>query len=156
MNLKRFFFGSVVAGAALALTRGLFAATGSAGPSPNSTAYDAIDAYVERQMRRLKIPGAMLAIVEGDKIVHRRSFGWARPGGEAPTPQTPFFIGSLTKSITALAVMKLVEEQGTHVDEVIRGSGLDAGKVNAILVGLQIKRLARLLPGNIVARRAGV
>lgn len=71
-------------------------------------------------------------------------------GGEKPAPP-------LRAVLTAdeQAVMKLVETQGTHVDEVIRGSGLDAGKVNAILVGLQIKRLARLLPGNIVARRAG-
>lgn len=116
MNRKGFLFGSVVAGAAVALTRGLFAATGSAGPSSNSTAYDAVDAYVERQMRRLKIPGAVLAIVEGDKIVHRRSFGRARPDGDAPTPQTPFFIGSLTKSITALAVMQLVEAGRVELD----------------------------------------
>ncbi len=71
--------------------------------------YDAIDAYVKGQMRRLKIPGAALAIVEGGEIVHLRGYGRARPGGDAPTSQTPFFIGSLTKSITALAVMQLVE-----------------------------------------------
>jgi len=52
------------------------------------------------------------------------------------------------------AVMKQVDTQGTHVDEIIRGSGLDAGKVNALLVGMQIKRLVRLLPRGIVARRA--
>jgi CubicO group peptidase (beta-lactamase class C family) len=109
VNLKRFLFGSVVVGAALSLTRKLFATTGSAEPTSNGASYDAIDAYVEGQMRRLKIPGASLAVVEGDKIVHRRGFGRARPGGDAPTPQTPFFIGSLTKSITALAVMQLVE-----------------------------------------------
>jgi len=51
------------------------------------------------------------------------------------------------------SVMKRVEAHGTTVDEVIRGSGLDAGKVNAILVGLQIKRLVRLQSGGIVTRR---
>jgi len=50
-----------------------------------------------------------LAIVEGDTIVHLRGFGRARPGGEAPSPQPPFFIGSLAKSTTALAVMQRVE-----------------------------------------------
>lgn len=78
--------------------------------------YDDIDAYVEREMRRLKIPGASLAIVEGDQIVHLRGFGRARPGGETPTPQTPFFIGSLTKSFTALAVMQLVEAGKIELD----------------------------------------
>jgi CubicO group peptidase (beta-lactamase class C family) len=55
------------------------------------------------------MPGVSLAIVEGDQAVHLRGFGRARPDGEAPTPQTPFFIGSLTKAFTALAVMQLVE-----------------------------------------------
>jgi CubicO group peptidase (beta-lactamase class C family) len=89
---------------------------GSARPPLASAPYDAIDAYIEQQMRRLHIPGASLAIVEGDKIVHLRGFGKARPSGEVPTPQTPFFIGSLTKSITALAVMQLVEAGKVELD----------------------------------------
>lgn len=71
--------------------------------------YIAIDAYIEQQMRRLNIPGAALAIVAGDAIAHQRGFGHARPAGETPSPLTPFFIGSLTKSFTALAVMQLAE-----------------------------------------------
>ena len=78
-------------------------------PDSKETSYDAIDDYIDRQMRHLKIPGLSLAIVEGDQIVHLRGFGRARPGGEVPSAQTPFFIGSLTKSFTALAVMQLVE-----------------------------------------------
>jgi CubicO group peptidase (beta-lactamase class C family) len=71
--------------------------------------YDAIDRYIEQQLKRLNVPGAAVAIVEGDQIVHQRGFGQTRPGGTPPSPQTPFFIGSLTKSFTALAVMQLVE-----------------------------------------------
>jgi CubicO group peptidase (beta-lactamase class C family) len=78
-------------------------------PNQTSASYAAIDGYVEQLMHRLNIPGAALAVVEGDRIVHCRGFGMARPGGETPTPQTPFFIGSITKSFTALAVMQLVE-----------------------------------------------
>ncbi len=78
--------------------------------------YDAIDAYVEEQMQRLNIPGAALAIVEGDQIVHLRGFGKAQPRGEAPTPQTLFALGSTTKSITALAVMQLVEAGRVELD----------------------------------------
>jgi CubicO group peptidase (beta-lactamase class C family) len=86
------------------------------GWASNGAEYEAIDAYVEEQMRRLNIPGGSLAIVEGDQIVHVRGFGKARPGGEAPDPQTPFFIGSLTKSFTALAVMQLVEAGKVELD----------------------------------------
>jgi CubicO group peptidase (beta-lactamase class C family) len=85
-------------------------------PTPKRVSYTAIDAYIEGQMHHLNIPGASLAIVAGDQIVHLRGFGRARPGGEAPTPQTPFFIGSLTKSFTALAVMQLVEAGKVELD----------------------------------------
>jgi DNA processing protein len=53
------------------------------------------------------------------------------------------------------AVMAQIEPEGTHVDALVRGCGLDAGKVNALVVGLQIKRLIRLLPGGLVSRRTG-
>lgn len=122
MGFKKFLFPSLRVGAVLALIFRVFARHASAGPISNSTPYDAaasyeaIDAYVEGQMRRLNIPGVSLAIVEGDQIVHLRGFGRARPGGDAPAPQTPFFIGSLTKSFTALAVMQLVEAGKIELD----------------------------------------
>src|SRR5918994_1728560 len=81
-----------------------------------SNDFEEIDAHIERQMERLNIPGAALAIVEGDEIAHLRGFGRARPGGEAPTSQTPFLLGSLTKSFTALAVMQLVEDAKVELD----------------------------------------
>src|SRR5690349_10178035 len=77
---------------------------------------DAIDRYIEQGLKRLNVPGAALAIVEGDQIVHQRGFGHAHPGGAPPSPQTPFFIGSLTKSFTALAVMQLVEAGKVDLD----------------------------------------
>jgi DNA processing protein len=54
------------------------------------------------------------------------------------------------------SVMVLIESEGTPVDVLVRGSGLDAGKVNALLIGLQLKRLVKLLPGGLVARRQGI
>lgn len=77
------------------------------GIAPNA-AYAHIDAYLERQLAALNVPGAALAIVEGAEIVHLRAFGQAGPDGQAITPQTPFFIGSLTKSVTAVAILQLV------------------------------------------------
>jgi CubicO group peptidase (beta-lactamase class C family) len=114
MSKKKVIFQSVVGCAALALVFKLLAdrltyATSTPRRASNGKRFEEIDAYIEQQLKRLNVPGAALAIVEGDQVVHLRGFGQARPGGEAPTPQTPFFIGSLTKSFTALAVMQLVE-----------------------------------------------
>jgi len=116
MNLKKLLFPSLLVGTVLAIILRIFAKRASAKPVTKSAPYDAIDAYVERQMRRLNMPGVSLAIVEGDKIVHLRGFGRARPGGGAPSPQTPFALGSTTKSFTALAVMQLVEAGKIDLD----------------------------------------
>ncbi|MCB0250841.1 MAG: beta-lactamase family protein [Anaerolineae bacterium] len=84
--------------------------------APGSGSFDTLDAYVSQQMERLRIPGAALAVVEGDRIVHLRGFGRARPGGQAPSAETPFVLGSTTKSFTALAVMQLVEAGKIDLD----------------------------------------
>jgi CubicO group peptidase (beta-lactamase class C family) len=116
MNIKKFLFPSLLVCTGLALIHRISAKAISTKPVSKSTSFDAIDAYIVEQMRRLNIPGVSLAIVEGDRIVHLRGFGRARPGGEAPGPQTPFFIGSITKSVTALAVMQLVEAGKVELD----------------------------------------
>jgi CubicO group peptidase (beta-lactamase class C family) len=82
----------------------------------SGASFEPVDTFIEEQMERLNVPGAALAIVEDDQIVHLRGFGRARPSGKAPTPQTPFFIGSLTKSFTALAIMQLVEAGKVELD----------------------------------------
>ena len=107
VNVKGILFAAAAVGAALVLARARSAlpalAKPASGRSAQDTPYARIDAYVQGQTARLNLPGAALAIVEGDEIAHLRTFGKAHPGGEAPTPQTPYFIGSLTKSFTALA-----------------------------------------------------
>src|SRR5579884_395302 len=87
-----------------------------ADPAPQVASYDAIDTYVEAQLERLAVPGAALAVVEGDRIVHQRGFGQVRPGAGPPSSQTPFVIGSVTKSFTALAIMQLVEAGKVELD----------------------------------------
>jgi CubicO group peptidase (beta-lactamase class C family) len=87
-------------------------------PMPGSTGADvsAIDAYVEAEMQATRLPGVALAIVHGDQIVHLRGFGVADDSGRPVTPQTPFTIGSTTKSFTALAIMQLVEAGTLDLD----------------------------------------
>jgi len=67
-------------------------------------------------MQAQRLPGLALGIVQGDQIVHLKGFGIADPSGRAVTPQTPFIIGSLSKSFTALAVMQLVEAGKVELD----------------------------------------
>jgi CubicO group peptidase (beta-lactamase class C family) len=78
--------------------------------------FDAVDAYIGAKMEELRIPGAALVIVQGDRIVHLKAFGVADGSGRLVTPQTPFFTGSTGKSITALAIMQLVEAGMMELD----------------------------------------
>lgn len=94
----------------LALMLALTIGNVSASPEmQGKTDFAAIDAYIAEQMKNLGIPGMTLGVVEDGQIVHLQGFGVADSSGRAVTPQTPFYIGSVTKSFTALAVMQLVE-----------------------------------------------
>jgi CubicO group peptidase (beta-lactamase class C family) len=86
-----------------------------ASPDENGGVFDRIDSYVRDQMGDSSIPGAAIAVVEGDRTVHARGFG-DDGRGRAITPQTPFWIGSNTKSFTTLAAMQLVEGGAIELD----------------------------------------
>src|SRR5438132_11756842 len=75
-----------------------------------------IDAYISAQMQTNHIPGVALGLVHNDQIVHVRGFGSADQSGRAVTPQTPFILGSVSKSFTALAIMQLVEAGKIELD----------------------------------------
>jgi DNA processing protein len=50
------------------------------------------------------------------------------------------------------SVLANLEDDGVLIDVLIRKTGLPAGRVNALLVSLQIKRLVKLMPGGTVKR----
>ncbi len=75
-----------------------------------------IDAFLQSEMRTHTIPGLAVGLVHGNQIAHLRGFGVADPTGRAVTSQTPFIIGSASKSFTALAIMQLVEAGKIRLD----------------------------------------
>lgn len=85
-------------------------------PEQEAAGFANVDAYVTEQMNNLGIPGMALGIVQGGEIVHLQGFGVADASGRKVTPQTPFHIGSLSKSFTALAIMQLVEAGKIDLD----------------------------------------
>lgn len=89
----------------------LFVHKSSWNPNPNQypPVLAQIEGYIQQQVSRHKIPGLAVAVIHGDDIVYQQGFG-STGNGQKVTPETPFFIGSLSKSITAMAVMQLVDE----------------------------------------------
>ncbi|OWA34927.1 hypothetical protein B9G55_14390 [Saccharibacillus sp. O16] len=75
-----------------------------------------IDAYANAARERLHIPGLAVGIVQNGEVVYMQGYGSAGPGAGPMTPQTPLAIGSTSKSLTALAVMQLVEQGKIKLD----------------------------------------
>ena len=113
----------VIAVALAALVLGaayLVSKPGSDRPAANGAAagpkHAEIERFVRDEMAAQRIPGLALGIVDGDRIDYMRGFGTADDAGRKVTPQTPFIIGSVAKSFTALAIMQLVEANKIDLD----------------------------------------
>lgn len=77
-------------------------------PTLDAALRDRIDAFVERERLASGIPGIALAIVQLGSPAHMRGFG-DDGRGRAISADTPFPIGSLTKSFTALLVRQVID-----------------------------------------------
>jgi CubicO group peptidase (beta-lactamase class C family) len=93
-----------------------FIPTAFAGEMRQDAGFDAVDAYIEGEMAEWNLPGVVLVIVQDGEIVYLKGYGNAGPDGRPMTAQTPLFIGSTSKSFTALAIMQLVEEGKIDLD----------------------------------------
>jgi CubicO group peptidase (beta-lactamase class C family) len=108
-------------------------ATGSATTAVGKTTVARIEAYVQQQASADHIPGTALGIVQGDQPVLLSGFGNA-------TADTGFFLGSLSKSFTALAIMQLVSQGKVDLDAPVRryipwftiGDGGESGSLTVL------------------------
>jgi CubicO group peptidase (beta-lactamase class C family) len=79
---------------------------------------DRLDAFVEAERAKQKIPGVAVAIVRGSEVLKRRGYGLANVEHAVPvTPETIFQSGSVGKQFTAAAVMLQVEEGKLSLDD---------------------------------------
>ena len=79
----------------------------------------AIDAVVRAYRDGTRIPGVAVAVVRGREVVHTAGYGRTAEG-EAVTDRTVLPVASLSKSITALAVMQLVDAGRVRLDAPVR------------------------------------
>jgi len=77
-----------------------------------------IEDFVLEKMGETKLPGLSLALIQDDRTLYARGFGFRDVDRGLPaTPRTLFGIGSLTKSFTCLAILQLQEQRGLRVDD---------------------------------------
>lgn len=76
---------------------------------------------VRQAMLESRATGCSVAISENGRVVFQHGFGYADMEDFSPVrPQTVFRIASISKSVTAVAVMQLVEQGKVDLDEDIR------------------------------------
>ncbi len=69
-----------------------------------SNVYDEIDAYLSDACKKAHFPAMSVTIVNKDDVLLSKTYGYCE------STDTPFLLGSVSKSFTALCVMQLVEQ----------------------------------------------
>jgi CubicO group peptidase (beta-lactamase class C family) len=103
----------------------------------------AVDRFVNGFMGKYKVPGMSIAITKEGRLVYAKGFGVARKRSWSFTGRTPlrlllnpaqdvniwqlFRIASVSKPITAVAIMKLIEQGKLNLSDRVFGSGARLG-----------------------------
>lgn len=76
---------------------------------------DAVQAYVESWREANGVPGAAVAVIDGDEV---RTYASGEDGDGAPVSgATPFLVGSVAKTFTSALVLGLVEDGRIRLDD---------------------------------------
>lgn len=76
-----------------------------------------VDAVTPSLLREYAVPGAAVALIQKGRVVWMHGYGFANAASAAPsTPETVFNVGSISKSPTAWAVMRLVDSGKVDLD----------------------------------------
>lgn len=89
----------------------------SAQSFPKTADFAKLEETIRAELKEKKAAGAAVAIISGDKTIFAKGFGAANAEtNHAPTADTLFQIGSITKTFTALAILSFAEEGKIRLD----------------------------------------
>lgn len=95
-----------------------------------------MDSEIERFIGRWNIKGLSLAVTRNDSLLYAKGYGWADvEAGKKMTPTNIMRMASASKLVTAIAVMRLVEDGKLRLDSKVFGpDGIlnDTAYTNAI------------------------
>ena len=79
----------------------------------NNIYYDSVSKMLEKDIKENHIPSMAVIVVNRDEVIFSKTYG------NCENIDTPFIIGSMSKSFTALSIMKLVEENKIDINKSI-------------------------------------
>jgi len=97
-------------------------------------------------MAEHRVPGAAVALIQGGNLVEVRGYGVLVAGWPAVTPDTVFQVGSVSKHLTALAVLRLAREGRLDLD----------ADVNRYLVSWRVPGATPVTLRHLLGHRSGL
>jgi D-alanyl-D-alanine carboxypeptidase len=133
-------------------------------PAGSNTQNDiaAIDSKVTGFMSTYNIPGASLAVSKNGKLVYSKGYGKANTTtGELVTPAHRFRLASVSKTFTAAAILKLVQDGKLNLDAKVFGTGgvlandYGTAPYNSNLLNITVRHLLQNVSGSWGAATGG-
>jgi len=113
-----------------------------------------IDRKVTRFMDRWELKGASLAIVKDGRLVYAKGYGEAdQVNHKQVIPSNLFRIASVSKLITATAIMKLKEEGKLSLDDKVFGK--DGILCDSIYLNIKDKKYKKITVEHLLRHEAG-
>jgi methyl acetate hydrolase len=108
----------------------------------------AADRALERAVEAGEVPGVVALAADDTGVVYEGAFGKREVGGDADmTLDTVFWIASMTKAVTSVAAMQLVEQGKLELDEPL-GNRLPELAAPQVLEGFDAEGAPRLRPAK--------
>ncbi len=113
------------------------------------------DRDIESFMRRWEMTGATFALMRHDSLIYAKGYGYADKEREIKCDASNIFrIASVSKLITATAIMKLVEAGQLSLDSYVFGQ--DGILCDSIFLNLRTPRLSQVTVDHLLRHTSGI
>lgn len=112
------------------------------------------DRIIRKFMDKWEIKGASFALMKNDRLIYSKGYGYADKEAEIPMDVMHVFrIASISKLITAVAIMKLQEEGRLHLQDSVFGP---AGILNdSVFLTIRDPRTRKITVEHLLRHQAG-
>lgn len=112
---------------------------------PSPLVFPPFETYLEALRVQTGIPGMSAAVIQDGQIAWERGFGFQNVAArQRATPDTPYLIGDLTGTVSAVLLLQCVEQRRMHLDEPVRNYG-----VSSVEPGVTMRQLlSHTSPGD--------
>jgi CubicO group peptidase (beta-lactamase class C family) len=120
----------------------------------NDKETESLDSIVGDFLHKNEVVGSSVAVAKGGRLVYAKGFGYAdKESNDLVSPRSLFRIASVSKLITAVAIMKLVENEKLGLNQKVFGP---KGILNdSIYLNYKDKRVEEITVNQLLSHTAG-